>query len=227
MMKKILKAIYKVRYLIIILILSGIFYSLAVPFWIYKYGTNRIYVDIADVEKTSVGIVFGASVLRNEDPSKVLRDRLSTAADLYSQGKIKAILVSGDNRTDDYNEPEVMYQYLINELGVPENRVYRDYAGLRTFDTCKRAIEIWSVDKAVLISQGYHLPRAIFICDKLGIESHGFSATREKYHNSDFFEFREIFALHKAFFDVYVKEPTYIGGEKEENLSLIIQEFID
>jgi vancomycin permeability regulator SanA len=108
-----------------------------------------------------------------------------------------------------------MYDYLVFTLDVNPDDVVRDFAGLRTYDTCARAKEIWGIDKAILISQGYHLSRAIFTCNSLGIQSTGYSATQYEYANEDYYKLREIFAIHKAVLDVYILHPEYIGGEPE------------
>jgi vancomycin permeability regulator SanA len=108
-----------------------------------------------------------------------------------------------------------MYDYLVFTLDVEPEDVVRDFAGLRTYDTCARAKDIWSIDKAILISQGYHLSRAIFTCNQLGIQSTGYSATQYEYAGEDYYKLREILAIHKAVLDVFIIHPEYIGGEAE------------
>jgi len=105
-----------------------------------------------------VAIVFGAGLQRDGTPSAVLRDRVATAASLYFEGKVQKLLMSGDNRFLDYNEPGSMKAYAIS-LGVPGEDIVLDYAGRRTYDTCYRAREIFGLDEAILVTQTYHLPR--------------------------------------------------------------------
>jgi vancomycin permeability regulator SanA len=111
-----------------------------------------------------------------------------------------------------------MYDYLVYTLDVQSEDVVRDFAGLRTYDTCARAKNIWGVDRAILISQGYHLSRAIFTCSELGIQSTGYSATQYEYENELYYKLREILAIHKAVLDIYILHPEYIGGEPELDL---------
>ncbi len=161
-----------------------------------------------------VGIVFGAGITADNKPKDVLRDRLSVAADLYHAGTIKKILVSGDNRFLNYNEPDAMATYLIDSEKIPATDIVRDYAGRSTYETCARAREIFNVRDAVMITQEYHLPRALFICQSFGIEAHGASATLQPYRAGWYFKFREFFAIHKAILDVYILRPDFVGGEK-------------
>ena len=109
-----------------------------------------------------VVIVFGAGLRRDGTPTTVLRDRVETAAELYRQGKVEKLLMSGDNRFVDYNEPEAMRQYAL-QLGIPDEDIVLDYAGRRTYDTCYRAGAIFGVKKVILVTQLFHLPRAIYL----------------------------------------------------------------
>ena len=97
---------------------------------------------------------------------------MDTAAQLYFSGKVEKLLMSGDNRFVDYNEPEAMRQYA-RSLGVPEEAIVLDYAGRRTYDTCYRARDIFGVQSAILVTQNFHLPRALFTCNALGIRATG------------------------------------------------------
>ncbi|HEQ65232.1 MAG TPA: hypothetical protein ENN64_00175 [bacterium] len=204
-------------FIIFVLLLS--FYISAVPSYILSYGKVRTYSEIEQVSTYKVGIVFGAGLTVNRRPSKILQDRLDTAADLLENERIEIIIVSGDNRFENYNEPQAMYDYLINDRDIDKSLIIRDFAGRRTYDTCKRASEIWNVNRALLISQGYHLYRAVFTCNQLGVKSAGFSATRRSYLGEFRMKRREYFAIHKSVYDLYINPPPYVGGEKEEDLS--------
>ena len=177
-----------------------------------RISTRDEIVEVADVD-TMVAIVFGAGLNRSGEPSDVLEDRLSVAADLYHQTRVDVILVSGDNRFENYNEPEAMAESLTSTFGVPEEAIEIDYAGRRTYDTCVRANTLWGVDNAVLITQAFHLPRAIWTCEQLGIESVGVSASLRSYIQDEYFELREWLATYKALLDIYVLAPDYIGGD--------------
>ena len=186
---------------------------LAIPPIIVYSGKYRIYREIEDVYPMEVGIVFGAGVRPDGSPTPMLKDRLLTAQDLLEGGKIETILLSGDNSTTHYNEPQAMFTYLV-EQGVPEDAMVMDLAGRRTYDTCYRAKEIFSVEKAILITQGYHLPRALYLCSTFGITSTGFSATQREYVGELYYKLREVLALYNSVLDILIIHPTPILGEK-------------
>lgn len=183
------------------------------PFLVWQNGRDAIYASIDSVQATPVAIVFGAGLTVNNTPSDALMDRLTMAADLYDRDLIDRILVSGDNRTQDYNEPNVMKQTLIDTFAIPAEVIFADYAGRRTYDTCRRAHELWGIDRAILVTQGYHLHRAIWTCEKIGIESDGISATLQPYTKEITFKIREVGAIYKAIIDLYLIEPEFIGGK--------------
>lgn len=186
-----------------------------------QWGRSRIYTNPSLVGTYPVAIVFGAAIRQDGSPKHVLEDRLQTAAELYRRGAILKILVSGDNRVEDYNEPEGMYQYLTGTLGVPAQDIARDFGGRRTYDTCRRAHEVFGVRRALLITQGYHLPRALFLCNHLGIESDGISASRREYLRLPYFKLREILALYNALIDLYLWSPAYVGGQPLPDLHFV------
>ncbi|HLD21821.1 MAG TPA: ElyC/SanA/YdcF family protein [Patescibacteria group bacterium] len=195
---------------------SCIIYIIAIPALIIQKQKKNIYQHTANIDKNyQVGIVFGAGIRPGGIPSDILEDRLDVAAKLYRENRIQKILVSGDNRTPDYDEPGAMYNYLVNTQQIPKEDIVRDYAGLRTYDTCIRAKEIWDVEEALLITQGFHLLRALFTCNALGVQSAGYSATQQEYQEDLLFKLREVLAIHNAVLDIYFLHPSYVGGEKE------------
>jgi len=175
--------------------------------------SSAVLTSSVSAPATPVAIVFGAGLNTQGGPSDVLYDRLLVAADLYQQGKVQTILVSGDNRVVAYNEPQVMFETLTEEFGIPTEAVLIDYAGRRTYDTCVRAKTIWGVDHALLVTQAYHLPRALWTCTALGIDSQGISATLQPYIKDIWFRVRELAALYRMAFDLYILPPSFIGGE--------------
>jgi len=179
------------------------------------YGLKRI-VSPLNMEERPVAIVFGAGLQRDGSPTAVLRDRVATAADLYFSGKVKKILMSGDNRFEDYNEPGAMRAYAL-ELGIPEEDIILDYAGRRTYDTCYRAKEIFGIQQAVLITQRFHLPRALVICNGLGLDGVGVTADRRAYRQyaQNYWHLREFPATLMAFIDTFITRPLPVLGEKE------------
>jgi SanA protein len=169
-----------------------------------------------DAEPVAVVIVPGAGLNRDGTPSLPLRDRVDSAVALYQAGKAQKILMSGDNSTVSYNEPEAMRQYAL-EQGVPDEDIVLDYAGRRTYDTCLRARLIFGLDKAAITTQAYHLHRAVFLCQALGIDILGIPVEESRYQPSRFlfWNFREVLASAAAFWDVYIKAPEVILGEPE------------
>src|SRR5260221_8702004 len=135
---------------------------------------GQIY-GLESIPERPVAIVFGAQVYPNGVPSPMLADRVRAGAALYQAGKVKALLFTGDNHVTTYNEPEAMRQYAL-ALGVPDSAIVLDYAGFHTYDSCYRARDIFKVDKAILITQAFHLDRALLICNSLGIDSVGIAA---------------------------------------------------
>lgn len=202
------------KILIGFLILATV-YLVAVPVFVIQTGKHRVYTDTQTVPGYDIAIVFGAGIKDNKEPNNMLQDRLDTAAELYYSGKVEKMLLSGDNSAMDYNEPQVMYNYLLREHDIRAEDMVRDYAGLRTYDTCARAKNVWNIDKAILISQGYHLSRAIYTCNHFGIESTGFSATKYRYEGETLYKIREILAIHKTIFDLFISSPEYIKGTPE------------
>ena len=179
------------------------------------YSVNKIY-QRENAPSERVVLVFGAGLRRDGTPTPILRDRVETAADLYFSGKVEKILMSGDNRFLEYNEPESMRQYALS-LGVPDEAIVLDYAGRRTYDTCYRAKAIFGVENTLLVTQKFHLPRALFICNALGIKAVGVEASNRRYWRGSLFiwNFREQLATVGAFLDVYISNPTPILGDPE------------
>jgi SanA protein len=180
------------------------------------HSRGRIYATAEDAPHARVAVVFGAGLYRDGSPTPVLRDRVQAASGLYFQGKVEKILMSGDNRFDDYDEPSAMLEYAVG-LGVPADDIVRDYAGRSTYDTCYRANAIFGVEEAILVTQEFHLPRALYLCDQLGVESTGVSADLRYYlkRSRVFWNIRETLATVTALWDVHVAHPLPVLGEFE------------
>jgi SanA protein len=179
------------------------------------YSFPRTYLP-EDVPSGRVAIVFGAGLRRDGSPSPVLRDRVATAAGLYFSGKVEKLLMSGDNRFLYYNEPGAMREYALS-LGVPEDAIVLDYAGRRTYDTCYRAKAIFQVEEAILVTQQFHLPRALITCNKLGLPSVGVPASQAAYFSRSrlYWNLREIPATAMALWEIYFAKPIPVLGEPE------------
>jgi vancomycin permeability regulator SanA len=179
------------------------------------YARPKTYT-AADIPSRRVAIVFGAGLWRNGTATPVLQDRVQMAANLYFDGKVEKLLMSGDNRFVDYNEPAVMREAAIF-LGVPEEAIVLDYAGRRTYDTCYRAKAIFGITEAILVTQAFHLPRAIYECNRLGVDSVGVETDLRVYRKSSvlYWNTRELFATVAALWDVNINHPIPVLGNPE------------
>lgn len=190
---------------------------LSSPVWwwlgVEAYYSRFIYTP-ADVPPARVAIVFGARVYADGRLSGMLQDRVETAIQLYQAGKVDKLLMSGDNRFVDYDEPGRMMAYAI-ERGVPAADIQPDYAGRRTYDTCYRAQAIFQVEAAVLVTQDFHLPRALFTCRNLGVPVVGVAADLRPYRRSSitWSTTRELPATLLALVDVLRRQPAEVLGE--------------
>ena len=179
------------------------------------YARGKVY-SAAAVPARRVAIVFGAGLWRNGSPTPVLADRVTQAANLYFAGKVEKLLMSGDNRFVDYNEPEAMRQLALS-LGVPDTAIVLDYAGRRTYDTCYRAKAIFRVDQAILVTQAFHMPRAIYLCNRLGVDSVSVESDLSIFRKSSllYWNARELFATAAALWDVNIGHPVPVLGKQE------------
>lgn len=201
--------------ILVILMIAAVL-ILGIPRLITEIYARFRTFSISDVSGQKVAIVFGAGLTRDGSPSSVLKDRVSTAADLYFAGKVQKILMSGDNRFEYYNEPGAMQGYAL-DLGVPAEDIVLDYAGRRTYDTCYRAKQIFGLTEAILVTQQFHLPRAIFTCNALGLPAVGVAADKREYHPAakDYWQLREVPATLVAFWQVFVSRPLPVLGNPE------------
>jgi SanA protein len=199
------------------LVLAGLFLLiiLAARLTTGLYARSRTYAT-SDVPSRRVVIVFGAGLWRNGTATPVLYDRVATAAALYHAGKVEFLLMSGDNRFIDYNEPAVMREVALS-LGVPGDAIVLDFAGRRTYDTCYRARDIFQVEEAILVTQAFHLPRALYLCNQLGVDGVGVPADLQAYRKSTmlYWTLREALATVNALWELHVSHPIPVLGEPE------------
>ncbi|SBT88391.1 protein SanA, affects membrane permeability for vancomycin [Streptomyces sp. DI166] len=167
--------------------------------------------------RTDVAVVFGAGLWQGE-PSPYLAHRLDAAAELYRAGRVEVVLVTGDNSREDYDEPDAMRTYLTRH-GVPDARIVSDYAGFDTWDSCVRAKKIFGVDEAVLISQGFHIRRAVALCEAAGVDSYGVGV--DDRHDATWYYggTREILAAGKAALDVVFRPDPHFLGPRETGVA--------
>jgi len=194
-------------------VMAGCVLALLPVTWLYVATGDRLRTT-ADAPRTEVAVVFGAG-LWNGEPSPYLANRLKAAADLYREGRVEVVLVTGDNSRKDYDEPDAMRTYL-KKHGVPDGRIVSDYAGFDTWDSCVRAKKIFGVDRAVLISQGFHIRRAVALCEAAGVTSYGIGVDAKHDVTWYYGGTREIFAAGKAALDaVFHPDPKFLGPKEE------------
>ncbi|MEV6808967.1 vancomycin high temperature exclusion protein [Streptomyces sp. NPDC017405] len=189
--------------------MAGCALALLPAAWLRVSTEDRLRT-VADVPRTEVAVVFGAG-LWNGRPSPYLAHRLDAAAELYRSGRIRVVLVTGDNSREEYDEPDAMRAYLVRH-GVPDRRIVGDYAGFDTWDSCVRAKRIFGVDRAVLISQDFHIRRAVALCEAAGVDSYGVGVAAK--HDATWYYggTREVFAAGKAALDALFRpDPRFLG----------------
>lgn len=180
---------------------------------LYRWRYTRLILTPEAVPRMPVAIVFGAGIWPDGGLSNILADRVDTAIELYRAGKVCKLLFTGDNRTADYNEPLRMAEYAM-ERGIPREDIVLDYAGRRTYDSCYRAWYIFGVEKAILVTQAYHLPRALFTASRMGIDVVGVAADRHTYVYISRYRARELVATFVAWWQVLVSRPKPVLGSR-------------
>ncbi|NIM93942.1 MAG: hypothetical protein GTO18_09560 [Anaerolineales bacterium] len=185
--------------------LIGLFIIITIllPQKFIKWRYNPDIYSVEDVPQGKTAIVFGAGLWRDGRATPVLADRVTMAARLYNDGKVTQVLFSGSTQPPNYDEPAAMVDLAL-QLGVPPEDILIDSEGNRTYDTCLRAHKLFAVDNAILVSQRFHLPRALAICSGLGIKATGVSADLRSYRGLPFWQLREIPASFAALWDVYI-----------------------
>lgn len=180
--------------------------------WVQRSADGRVHT-AAGADRAPVGLVLGAGLTEANRPGPFLAARLDVAAELYRAGKVEVLLVSGDNRTAEHNEPDAMRRYLIERQAIPAESVVADYAGRNTYDSCVRAKQVFGVEQALVISQGYHVPRAVAICRAVGLRAEGVGDwTAERF--ADAWRAgarRELMANVKALGDVLASREPVLG----------------
>lgn len=198
------------------------FTALAFVF-IGSYSSNAFRIDSPELKNISkthkVGIVFGGGVA-NGSPMPLLQDRLDAGYELLAEGYVEKLILSGDNRFLEYNEPLAMYNYLTTEKGVNADKLQVDYAGRSTYETCERAKKVFHLDNAVLVTDPIHMPRALFLCTKSGINSVGLLSVSNNMNRIKIGEWwREILARDKAIINIYaIGEKTVLGDPIDLNV---------
>lgn len=178
-----------------------------------RVGKKHLLTAEEAAELTDVDciLVLGCLVRSDGSLSSMLRDRLVRGVELYELGVAPKLLMSGDHGRKDYDEVNTMKSYAIGE-GIPSSDVFMDHAGFSTYESMYRAKEVFAADKIIIVSQKYHLYRALYIADKLGLEAYGVAADGDNYGGQTYREIREILARVKdAVYTVFKPKPTYLG----------------
>ncbi|MER7620018.1 ElyC/SanA/YdcF family protein [Streptomyces sp. NPDC126503] len=190
-------------------VMLGACLALAPVTWTHTASAGKLRTT-ADVPARDVALVFGAG-LWNGRPTPYLAHRLDTAAELYRTGKVRVLLVTGDNSRTAYDEPSAMRTYL-TARGVPDARIVSDYAGFDTWDSCVRARRIFGVDRAVLVSQDFHVKRAVALCGRAGVEAYGVGVPEPHDGTWYYGTTREMVAAAKAALDAGLRpDPRFLG----------------
>lgn len=180
--------------------------------WFPWQCRGRIFEETALPVTEVPVLILGAAVTNAREPTQVLEARLETALRLYRSGQVKWFLVSGDNRAANYNEPMAMHRWLVKR-GVPLTHIVSDFAGRRTHDSLKRAKSIFGLQRVVVVTSDFHLPRALFIARHLGLEAWGVPASTEEHPWTKRLGFwtREYLARHLAYLEIWFPPDTLLG----------------
>jgi SanA protein len=201
---------------ILIVINLALLFTLFCNWQIDNYTEKYLYDEVELIPENKVGLVLGTSMyLKNGTLNLYFSYRIDAAVKLYKAGKIKYIIVSGDNKTKYYNEPLKMKKELIKE-GVPDSVIVLDYAGFRTFDSMIRCKEIFGQNKFTIISQEFQNKRAVFIARKSGMDAVAYNAKDVEYYGGLKTRIRELLAKVKAYMDIYIfkSSPEFLGEKQ-------------
>lgn len=201
--------------LVIFIILISTGFAIAMGINSYVKGIGEKYIILpeqaAELKDVDCILVLGCKVKDNGDPSDMLADRIRRGIELYESGAAPKIIMSGDHGQADYDEVNTMKQIAVDN-GVPSIDVFMDHAGFSTYESIYRAKEIFGVEKMIIVTQDYHLYRALYIAESFGIEAYGVNADYREYWGQSKRDAREILARFKDFATVTLKpEPTYLG----------------
>ncbi len=214
--------LFVISILMLILCILILVTTSSIYFYVYCSGNDSIYHSIDDVEPKPVAIVFGAGYYESGKLSAILQDRVDTAIRLYKKGKVKKILMTGANNTSKYDEPSAMKRYAVS-MSIPKDDIVLDYAGFRTYDSLYRARDIFMVKSAILVTQRYHLYRALYTAKKLGIDAIGMQSDMRRYLREDWYKTREFFAIILNFLETNITKPKpkFLG----EKIPILIDDY--
>ena len=201
-MKPISKKIIGLSAVILTVVLIFVLLATAYVRWVHR----ALILEPAQIPQSQAIMILGASIKSNGQPSDALRDRLDTGISLFENGKAPLILLTGDDGRNRADEITVMKNYVLN-AGVPESAIFADGQGYRTYESCARANKAFNIKQAIIVTQKFHLPRALYLCQRLGVDSVGISADLHTYKDIRWFTVRDWLASFKAWLDINVKTP--------------------
>lgn len=214
---------HKIFWLIVAMAVLALLFVWSINQRIHSVTQDYIYSATSEVPPADTTLILGALVYTNGEMSPMLSDRVETAVALYKAQKVNHILVSGDHSRVEYDEVNIIKDHLL-DLGIPAEDIFLDHAGLDTYDSLYRARDIFQIESLIVVSQNFHLGRAVYIAKELGLEAYGLSSDLQEYRNVEKYEFRELFANLKAFIDLsfgvgpkYLGDPIPISGSSFES----------
>jgi SanA protein len=189
----------------------GILFFVLLNIYIIQTTRSFIFKNLEDVPSKQVALLLGAKVYPNGRMSDVMSDRALTALELYKNKKIQKILISGDHGRQSYDEVNTIKDYLLKN-SVPAQDIFLDHAGFDTYDSLYRAKAVFQVSSVIIVTQDFHLPRAVYIGKSLQLDAVGLSADKHSYVSETYNQLRESLARLKAFFDVmFQAKPKFLG----------------
>lgn len=207
-----LKKLFKIFIILMILGIAAVCAALGISEYVKRSVSDKMLSpeEAANQGNIDCIIVLGCRV-NGDTPSPMLSDRLLRGIELYDMDAAPKLLMSGDHGRTNYDEVNAMKQFAIDR-GVPSEDVFMDHAGFSTYETMYRAKEVFAAKRVLIVTQSYHLYRAVYIAEKLGLEAYGVSSDLQSYVRQDYYDFREILARDKDFVKTIFKpEPTYLG----------------
>lgn len=200
--------------ILVVIFLVGTAIMLGINFYVVRSAKDRL-VTKGHTDSTIHAdciLVLGAGIRADGSPTPMLKDRLDTAIEVYKSGAAPKLLMSGDHSREDYDEVQTMKDYAIDK-GVPSEDIFMDHAGFSTYESLYRARDIFQAQNIVIVTQKYHLYRALYTAEALSLQALGVPADTKTYGGQTYRDLREILARNKDFLtSIYKPKPTYLGG---------------
>jgi SanA protein len=205
--------IKKILYTLTSIAIAIVLVLLLINWYVVSNSKPYIYTTINYVPECYTGVVLGAKVNKSGLPSDILKDRIDVAIDLYKNHKIKRFLLTGDHGTSSYDEVNNMKDYLVRN-GIDTENIFLDHAGFDTYSSMVRAKEVFQVTDAIIITQQFHLSRAVYIARSKGLNAYGVTSDKRRYRSVEYLKFREMIANVKALYEIIInKSPRFLGQQ--------------